>query len=80
VGDPDQTIYEWRGANLEKLLQCRPKTDIIMAQNYRSTSTILDAANSIIENNDMRIPKDLYTRKKISRMISWALRSRRTAY
>ena len=64
VGDPDQTIYEWRGADLEKLLQCRPKTDIIMAQNYRSTSTILDAANSIIENNDMRIPKDLYTRNE----------------
>jgi len=64
VGDPDQTIYEWRGADLEKLLQCRPKKDIIMAQNYRSTSTILDAANSIIENNDMRIPKDLYTRNE----------------
>ena len=64
VGDPDQTIYEWRGADLEKLLQCKPKTDIIMAQNYRSTSTILDAANSIIENNDMRIPKDLYTQNE----------------
>lgn len=62
VGDPDQTIYEWRGAHLEKFLHCAPGTDIIMAQNYRSTSTILDAANSIIENNDMRIKKDLYTR------------------
>ena len=61
VGDPDQTIYEWRGAHLEKFLQCKPQTDIIMAQNYRSTSTILDAANSIIENNDMRIHKDLFT-------------------
>ena len=64
VGDPDQTIYEWRGAYLEKFLQCNPQTDIIMAQNYRSTSTILDAANSIIENNDMRIPKDLYTQNE----------------
>lgn len=65
VGDPDQTIYEWRGAYLEKFLECRPKTDIIMAQNYRSTKTILDAANSIIENNDLRIPKDLYTQNTV---------------
>lgn len=61
VGDPDQTIYEWRGANLGKFVGWAPKTDVIMAQNYRSTSTILDAANSIIENNDMRIKKDLFT-------------------
>ena len=61
VGDPDQTIYEWRGAYLEKFVGWSPKTDVIMAQNYRSTSTILDAANSIIENNDMRIKKDLFT-------------------
>ena len=61
VGDPDQTIYEWRGAHLEKFLECKPKTDIIMAQNYRSTSIILNAANSIIEHNEMRIPKDLFT-------------------
>lgn len=61
VGDPDQTIYEWRGANLEKFVGWAPKTNVIMAQNYRSTSTILDAANSIIENNDLRIKKDLYT-------------------
>ena len=61
VGDPDQTIYEWRGAHLEKFVGWSPKTDVIMAQNYRSTSTILDAANCIIENNDLRIKKDLYT-------------------
>ena len=70
VGDPDQTIYEWRGAYLEKFLQCKPQTDIIMAQNYRSTSTILDAANSIIENNDMRIPKDLYTQNDAGEAIT----------
>ena len=64
VGDPDQTIYEWRGANLEKFVEFKPQTDIIMAQNYRSTSTILDAANSIIENNEMRIPKDLFTQNQ----------------
>ena len=61
VGDPDQTIYEWRGAYLEKFVGWTPKTDVIMAQNYRSTSTILEAANSIIENNDLRIRKDLFT-------------------
>ena len=61
VGDPDQTIYEWRGAHLEKFVGWTPTTDIIMAQNYRSTSTILDAANSIIDNNDLRIKKDLFT-------------------
>ena len=70
VGDPDQTIYEWRGAYLEKFLQCKPQTDIIMAQNYRSTSTILDAANSIIEHNDMRIPKDLFTQNNIGDVIT----------
>lgn len=61
VGDPDQTIYEWRGANLEKFVGWTPRTDVIMAQNYRSTSTILDAANCIIENNDLRIKKELFT-------------------
>ena len=61
VGDPDQTIYEWRGAYLEKFVHWQPSTDIIMAQNYRSTSTILDAANSIIDNNELRIKKDLFT-------------------
>ena len=61
VGDPDQTIYEWRGAYLEKFVGWAPKTDVIMPQNYRSTSTILDAANSIIENNELRIKKNLFT-------------------
>ena len=61
VGDPDQTIYEWRGANLEKFVGWTPRTDVIMAQNYRSTSNILDAANCIIENNDLRIKKELFT-------------------
>ena len=61
VGDPDQTIYEWRGAHLEKFVNWQPTTDVIMAQNYRSTETILDAANSIIDNNDLRIKKDLFT-------------------
>ena len=62
VGDPDQNIYEWRGAQLEKFVHYAPDTDIILNQNYRSTSTILDAANSIIDYNKLRIKKDLYTK------------------
>lgn len=61
VGDPDQTIYEWRGADLPQFINCNPQTDIIMAQNYRSTSNILNAANAIIEHNDERIRKELFT-------------------
>lgn len=70
VGDPDQTIYEWRGAYLEKFVEFKAQTDIIMAQNYRSTSTILDAANSIIENNDLRVPKDLFTQNDFGERIT----------
>lgn len=70
VGDPDQTIYEWRGADLPQFLNCNPQTDIIMARNYRSTSTILDAANSIIEHNDERIKKDLFTESEMGEKIT----------
>lgn len=61
VGDPDQNIYEWRGADPTAFVVYKPDTDIILDQNYRSTSTILDAANSIIDYNTLRIKKDLYT-------------------
>ena len=71
VGDPDQTIYEWRGAYLEKFVNWQPTTDVIMAQNYRSTSTILDAANSIIDNNDLRIKKDLFTSNEKGEKITY---------
>lgn len=63
VGDPDQAIYEWRGAMPDIFVQFKAQTDIIMAENYRSTSCILDSANSVIEHNKMRVPKDLFTRK-----------------
>lgn len=63
VGDPDQTIYTWRGANVKYLLdfdQAFPGTKTIMlTQNYRSTPEIIAAANSLIEKNQHRIPKDL---------------------
>lgn len=63
VGDPDQTIYTWRGANVKYLLDFDKhfpdvKT-IMMLQNYRSTPQILAAANSLIENNRRRIKKQL---------------------
>ena len=63
VGDPDQAIYEWRGANPKIFVDFKAHTDIILNQNYRSTPDILDVANRIIENNKNRVPKDLFTVK-----------------
>lgn len=63
VGDPDQTIYTWRGANVKYLLDFDrnfPGTKtILMTENYRSTPQILAAANDLIRRNAGRIPKDL---------------------
>ncbi len=63
VGDPDQTIYTWRGANVKFLLdfdRAFPGTrTILMTQNYRSTPQILAAANSLISKNKNRIKKEL---------------------
>ena len=66
VGDPDQAIYEWRGAKPDLFVSFKSDRDIILNQNYRSTPEILDAANSIIANNKNRIPKDLFTRRPLS--------------
>ena len=63
VGDPDQAIYEWRGANPKIFVDFKAHIDIILNQNYRSTPDILDVANRIIENNKNRVPKDLFTIK-----------------
>lgn len=63
VGDPDQTIYTWRGADVKYLLEFDrhfPKTrTIMMMENYRSTPEILSVANSLIARNRHRIPKEL---------------------
>ncbi len=63
VGDPDQTIYTWRGANIKYLLdfdkQFPGTKTIMMMQNYRSTPEIIAAANSLIGSNTHRIKKDL---------------------
>lgn len=61
VGDPDQAIYEWRGANPKIFVDFKARTDIILNENYRSTPDILEVANSIIVNNKNRVPKELYT-------------------
>jgi len=63
VGDPDQAIYEWRGALPQDFIDWECDDTIIMAENYRSTPNILDVANCVISNNQNRIPKDLFTRK-----------------
>lgn len=63
VGDPDQTIYTWRGANVKYLLdfnQHHPGTQtIMMMENYRSTPQVLRVANALIQKNRQRIEKDL---------------------
>lgn len=68
VGDPDQTIYTWRGADQNIIMNFArhyPTAEkIILARNYRSTATILTAANTLIAHNDKRYKKDLYTRQQ----------------
>lgn len=65
VGDPDQTIYTWRGASVDIIMRfdkdfptCKT---VILDQNYRSIQPILDASNALIRNNENRIKKELYS-------------------
>lgn len=75
VGDDDQSIYKFRGANIENILGFEAQFDgakvIRLEQNYRSTQTILDAANSVISNNVGRKSKKLWTAGAKGEKIYW---------
>lgn len=74
VGDPDQTIYTWRGANQDIILDLdktfRGLTTIVLEENYRSTQAILDSANKLIAHNKFRVPKNLFTNNKVGDSIT----------
>ena len=65
VGDTDQSVYRFRGADFRNIMQFEDAfpevTTVVLDQNYRSTQTILDAANAVIANNPARKPKNLWT-------------------
>lgn len=65
VGDPDQTIYEWRKANIRNILDFDKNHEdtktIYLTENYRSTPEILDVSNSLIKHNEVRLQKDMKT-------------------
>lgn len=67
VGDPDQTIYTWRGANqniILNLIKELPNVEtIVLERNYRSSQNILDSANKLISHNRLRVAKNLFTRQ-----------------
>ena len=67
VGDPDQTIYTWRGANQNIILDLNKRyydmITIVLDRNYRSTQAILNAANKLIAHNKLRVTKNLYTKE-----------------
>src|SRR4051794_32112419 len=74
VGDADQSVYRFRGADIRNILEFEnafpDATVIVLEQNYRSTQTILDAANAVIANNAMRKPKALWTEQIGGELIS----------
>lgn len=74
VGDSDQNIYSWRGANIKNILSFErdypESTVILLEQNYRSTKNILSAANSVIKKNSLRHDKNLFTENKKGEEIS----------
>ena len=75
VGDDSQSIYSWRGANYKNILNFekdyKDASVILLEQNYRSTKTILNAANSVIKNNTMKKDKNLWTENKEGEKIKY---------
>ncbi len=74
VGDVDQSIYGWRGANIKNMLRFEKDytgtQTILLEENYRSTQNILSAANEVIKKNTMRVEKNLFTRKSAGEKIA----------
>jgi DNA helicase-2/ATP-dependent DNA helicase PcrA len=74
VGDTDQNIYSWRGANIKNMLHFEKDYTnakiIMLEQNYRSTKNIIEAANNVIKKNQYRVDKTLFTENKIGDAIS----------
>lgn len=74
VGDSDQSIYSWRGANIKNILEFEhdypEATVVILEENYRSTQTVLTAANEIINKNNYRTPKKLFTSNGAGELVS----------
>ncbi|HAQ2038513.1 TPA: DNA helicase PcrA [Enterococcus faecium] len=75
VGDADQSIYGWRGTDMQNILDFEKDYPdaavILLEQNYRSTKNILSAANQVIENNSNRKPKNLWTENKEGNKITY---------
>jgi len=75
VGDPDQTIYTWRGAKVDIIMNFEKNfkdcESIILNENYRSTKSILQGANTLIKNNRNRVDKDLFTSNEEDHKISF---------
>lgn len=75
VGDSDQSIYRWRGADMMNILSFEedyPEAKVVLLeQNYRSTKTILEAANGVIQNNKNRKPKKLWTENERGKKIGY---------
>ena len=82
VGDPDQTIYTWRGANVDNILhfdKTYPKAETItLHENYRSTQNILYGANRLIQFNPDRLEKDLHSNKGAGEPVIYAQRDDET--
>ncbi len=74
VGDSDQSIYSWRGANIKNILEFEkdyPEAVVVLLEeNYRSTKTVIGAANEVIKKNNHRTPKELFTNKHDGETIS----------